>query len=94
MYLTFTTSTGSKTLIILDVPSLGIIPSRFLPLLILGQRKERFRLLSLGALDNGSDELLQEARHIQERWPEVMNEVDDETLDMAAIVLKNRKKCE
>ena len=76
-----------SSLLTLDCPSLGIIPSRFLPLFILGQSEEGLGLLTLGYLDNGCDELLQEAGHVQEGWPKVMHEVNHKTLDVTSIVI-------
>lgn len=69
------------------MPSLGIVAGALLPLLVFGQREERFRLLTLRALHDRGDELLQEAGHIEQGRPEVMNEVDDETLDVTAVVI-------
>ena len=76
-----------SSLLTLDCPSLGIIPSRFLPLFILGQSEEGLGLLTLGYLDNGCDELLQEAGHVQEGWPKVMHEINHKALDVTSIVI-------
>ena len=61
-----------------------------LPLLELWYGEEAGLLLALGRLDDGRDELLQE-RHTQQRRPVVVDEVDQETLDVGA-VLKLQKR--
>lgn len=78
---------ATHPLLVFDLPPLGIVSSRLLPLLELGQRVERFRLVALGTLDDERDELLREARHVQQRRPVAMDEVDRETLDVAPIVV-------
>ena len=56
-----------------------------LPLLELWYGEEAGLLLALGRLDDGRDELLQE-RHAQQRRPVVVDEVDQETLDVGAVL--------
>jgi hypothetical protein len=46
----------------------------------LGEGEERLFHRLLRALDNRSDELNEEARDLEELWPEVVNKVDDEAL--------------
>ena len=58
-----------------------------LPALVLGDRKERHRLLALGDLDDRRDELDKEARDLEKAGEEVVEEVDDEALDVGAIVV-------
>ena len=38
-------------------------------------------------LDDGRDKLLQEAIHLRERGPPVVDEIDEETFDVRAIVI-------
>jgi len=80
-------SGGTETLVVLDLPPLGVVTSRFLPGVILGKSKERLGLLSLGRLDDGGNELLQESGMVKQRGPKVMNKVDNEALDMRTIVI-------
>ena len=61
----------------LDLPPPRVVTRRLLPLLELGQRVERLGLVALRALDDGRDELPEEAGHVQERRPEVVDEIDD-----------------
>ena len=77
----------TKTLVVLDLPSLGIVAGGLLPRLVLGKGKERLALLPLAGLDDGGDELLQETGHVEKGGPEVMEEVDDQALDVRAIVI-------
>lgn len=65
-------------LVVLDLEALGV--ALLPPLLVFGHGKEAERLLSLGRLHNGRDELSQEPWESDERGPEVVDEVDDETL--------------
>lgn len=64
---------------------------RLAPLLVLGQGKERNLLLvlafSLASLDDGSDELLEEALDLKQTGPEVVEEVENQTLDVRTIVI-------
>mmetsp|Transcript_30710 Transcript_30710/g.64371 ORF Transcript_30710/g.64371 Transcript_30710/m.64371 type:complete len:251 (-) Transcript_30710:1669-2421(-) len=62
----FAASTGTKTFVVFDMPSLSVVSGRYSPLLILRQGEERLGLLTLSALDDGGDELLQKPRNIQE----------------------------
>ena len=58
-----------------------------LPRLVLGHREERALGLALGRLDDGRDELLQEAVDLEQRRPEVVHEVDEQPLDVRAVVV-------
>ena len=80
---TFLARAGPEPFVVLDVPPLGVVPRRLLPLLVLGQPEERLRPRPLGALDDGGDELLEKPQAVQQRRPEVVDEVDHEALDVA-----------
>lgn len=57
------------------------------PLLVLGHSEEHALLLALGYLDDGSDELIQEVGNLQQGGVEVVQKVDDKTLDMRTVVI-------
>ena len=80
---TFFARAGPEPFVVLDVPPLGVVPRGLLPLLVLGQRDECLRPRTLGALDDGGDELLEKPQAVQQRRPEVVDEVDHEALDVA-----------
>jgi hypothetical protein len=80
-------SRGTKTLVVLDLPSLGIVAGGLLPGLVLGKGEEGLALLALGGLDDGGNELLEESGDVQEGWPEVVKEIDNQTLDVRTIVI-------
>lgn len=77
---------STETLVVLDSPALGIVVL-LLPSLILGEGEEGPGLLSLGHLDDGGDELLEESLDVEEGRPEVVDEVDNESLDVRSIVI-------
>ena len=84
---TFCARASTQTLVILDMPSFAGISSRFSPLFVLRQSVERLRAVPLCAFDDRCNELLEEAGHVKKRRPEVMDEIDDEALDMAAVMV-------
>ena len=63
---------------ILDFPIFRVL-SICLPLEVLWNAKEWLRSFALRDLDNWRDKLLQESGDLQQRWPEAMNEIDEET---------------
>mmetsp|Transcript_26166 Transcript_26166/g.57256 ORF Transcript_26166/g.57256 Transcript_26166/m.57256 type:complete len:236 (+) Transcript_26166:1998-2705(+) len=86
-------SAGPQTFVILDLPAFATIHA-LLPGLVVVKGEEALfvlsivRLLSfLPDLDNGRDEFLQEPRHLGQRWPPKVNQVDQQTLDMRSVVI-------
>mmetsp|Transcript_45800 Transcript_45800/g.76350 ORF Transcript_45800/g.76350 Transcript_45800/m.76350 type:complete len:294 (-) Transcript_45800:1235-2116(-) len=79
---------GTETLIVLDAPALGVaVGKRLLPGLVLGHGVEGDGGTALGHLDDGRDELHQEAGHLQEAREEVVEEVDQQALDVGPVVV-------
>ena len=74
-----------NTLVVLDLPPLCVLGLG--PGLELGQREEAELLCSLGALDNGGHKLNKEAVELEERGPEVVDEVDEKPLDVRAVLI-------
>jgi len=72
--LRFGSSGSSETFVVLDFPLVSAV-ELFLPSLVLGNREENLLGFSLGALDDRSDELLEETFHLQQRGPVEMEEV-------------------
>jgi len=77
---------STETLVVLNGPTLGVIVL-LLPRLVLGEGEEGLVLLALSHLNNGGDELLEESLDVEEGRPEVVNEVDDKSLDVGSIVI-------
>ena len=63
------------------------IGRRFQPLLVLGDGKEIPPLITLRNAHNRRNKLDEEARDLEERRVEVVEEVDEETLDVATVVI-------
>ena len=63
------------------------IGRRLQPLLVLRNSKKIPPLISLRNAYNRRNELDEEARDLEERRVEVVEEIDEETLDMAAVVI-------
>lgn len=76
----------AEPFVVLDFEGFHVLALR--PRLILWYREEcRHIFGALAYLDDWSDELFKEPINFQETRPEVMNEVDDQTLDVGAIVI-------
>ena len=65
---------GTQTFVVLDFPLLKVAALSPLLELVLGE--EGFDLVALGGLEERGHELFEEAVHVHQRGPEVMNEVD------------------
>lgn len=76
----------TETLVVFNFPILAVFGG-FVPLFVVGQRKETFGFVSLGGFDNRRDEFFEEAFDFQQARPEVVNEVDDQAFDVGAIVV-------
>lgn len=76
-------------LVVLWVPALAAV-ILLAPLLELGQREERLLILALGHLDNRRNELDEEAIELEQRRVEVVEVVDEETLDVRSIMILAR----
>ena len=74
------------TFVIFDFPSLAIRVV-FLPIHVLRDGEKRELFLSLGALHDGCDELLQKSINFEQGGPEVMQEIDEQAFDVTAIVI-------
>ena len=74
----------TNTFVVLDLVCVPVGLVVF-PLLELWYREEADLLLGLGGLDDGRDELLQE-RLAQQRRPVVVDEVDQQALDVRAVL--------
>ena len=73
-------------LVVLRVPPFAVVVLR-LPLFVLGHGVKAVLLLSLPYLDDRGDELDQKVRDLEQGRVEVIQEVDDQTLDMRTIVI-------
>ena len=78
-------SRGSQPLIVLYFVLLQVFPMG--PVLIFGNGEEGLDLRAFGDFDDGSHEFLQESVHLDERGPEVLDEVYDQTFDVGPIVV-------
>mmetsp|Transcript_120996 Transcript_120996/g.347655 ORF Transcript_120996/g.347655 Transcript_120996/m.347655 type:complete len:266 (+) Transcript_120996:2003-2800(+) len=83
----------AQAFVVLALPTLPAV-SPLLPLLVLRHREEAPLVPALGVLlallpdlDNGRDELLQEAVQLQERRPPMMHQINQQTLDVRAVVV-------
>ena len=76
---------GTQTFVVLNFPLLEVAALSPLLELVLGE--EGFDLIALGGLEERGHELSEEAVHVHQRGPEVMNEVDQQALDVRAIVI-------
>ena len=76
---------GTQTFVVLDFPLLKVAALSPLLELVLGE--EGFDLVALRGLEERRHELFQEAVHVHQRWPEVMDKVDQQALDVRAIVV-------
>lgn len=76
---------GTQPFVVLDFPAFEVLA--FSPLEVLRDSEEAEDLTVLGGFDDGSDELLQEAVVLDERGPEVVEEVDQQTLDVGAVMV-------
>mmetsp|Transcript_46340 Transcript_46340/g.81512 ORF Transcript_46340/g.81512 Transcript_46340/m.81512 type:complete len:320 (-) Transcript_46340:1932-2891(-) len=83
----FFRSAGTQAFVVLGLPTTTVIVFLF-PLIVLVQCEECDRLLILMCdLDDRRHELLEEARHAQQRRKPMLNEVDDQPLDVRAIMV-------
>lgn len=76
---------GTQTFVVLDFPLLKVAALGPLLELVLGE--EGFDLVALGGLEKRGHELFQEAVHVHQGGPEVMDKVYQEALDVGAIVV-------
>lgn len=76
---------GTQTFVVLNFPLLKVATLSPLLKLVLGE--EGFDLITLGGFQERGHELSQEAVHVHQRGPEVMNEVDQESFDVRAVVI-------
>ena len=76
---------GTQTFVVLNFPLLKV--AAFSPLLELVLGEEGFDLVALGGLEERGHELFKEAVHVHKRGPEVMDKVDQQALDVRAIVV-------
>ena len=83
--LSFLRSGSSQTFVVLDVVSLSFI-MRLQPVLVLLQGEEHEALPSLRGFHDGGDKLLQEVE-FQQRGPEHLEKIDDQSFDMRAIII-------
>lgn len=60
------------------------------PLLELGDSEEINRFFPMAHSDNGSDEFNEEIRELEQRGIEVVEEVDDESLNVGTIVILSK----
>ena len=56
-------------------------------MLVLRDSEKATYLISFGGLDNRRDKLSQESIHLDQRWPEVVNKVDNQPFDVGAVVI-------
>ena len=70
-----------ETLVVLDVPPARAIHRR-LPVVVLGQRVEYLALLALGGLDDGRDELHEEAGDLEQGREVRVQEVNQQSFDV------------
>lgn len=82
--LRFVASRGTQSLVVLDLPAL---PQSLLPVLVLHDILERQDLLALRCLDNRSRHVGEEPRDGDELMPELVEEVDEKTPDVRAILV-------
>ena len=75
-----------RTFVILDFPSFALIIVIF-PVHVLRNSEESLFLLALDTLNNGRDELFQEPIDTEQGWPEMMEEIDEQPLDMRSIMI-------
>ena len=77
---------STQTLVVLDGPPL-LTAGFFLPLLVLRHGVEGTDSLALNALDDWGDEFPQEAVDFKQGRPEMVQEVDDKSLDVRPVVV-------
>jgi hypothetical protein len=75
-----------RTFVIFDFPPFALIVI-ILPVHVLWYGEEGLLLLPFNTLNNGCDELFQEAINAQQGGPEVMEEVDQQPLDMRPVMI-------
>lgn len=75
-----------ETFVVFDLPSLALVVV-LLPRDVLWNGEERLLLLALDALHDGGDKLLQKAIYLQQRGPEVVEEINQQPLDVRPIVI-------
>ncbi len=75
---------SSKTFVILDGPSFEI-RHRFSPYFEVIHGVKRYLGMPLANFQERSDKLLDEARHLEQRRPKVMDKVNDQTLDVGTV---------
>mmetsp|Transcript_58836 Transcript_58836/g.168974 ORF Transcript_58836/g.168974 Transcript_58836/m.168974 type:complete len:955 (+) Transcript_58836:1131-3995(+) len=76
----------AQTLVVLDLVALSIL-RLLLPHLVLRHGVEADRLLAPGRLHNRREELLQEVGQLCKRRPPRVDQIDDQALDVGAIVI-------
>lgn len=59
----------------------------FKPSFVIRDREEALWIITLGSFDNRCDKLFEKPPDFQKARPEVMNEVDEETFDVGAVVV-------
>mmetsp|Transcript_113556 Transcript_113556/g.242368 ORF Transcript_113556/g.242368 Transcript_113556/m.242368 type:complete len:261 (-) Transcript_113556:1491-2273(-) len=77
---------GAQALVVLGpvaLPAIGLL----LPSLILGHGVEAYCLLALRCLHDRGEELLHKAWQPGQRWPPCVDEVDEQTLDVRAVMV-------
>lgn len=84
VFLGFLASRGTQSLVVLDLPALA---GGLLPVLLLHDILERQDLLALRCLHDRSCHVGQEPRDGDELMPELVEEVDEETADVRAILV-------
>mmetsp|Transcript_3484 Transcript_3484/g.8354 ORF Transcript_3484/g.8354 Transcript_3484/m.8354 type:complete len:832 (-) Transcript_3484:586-3081(-) len=77
-------SGGTETFVVLCGPSFPSVVL-LLPCLVVHNTEELQLLCSLGNFDDGRDELFHETFELEERWPPVLDHVEEQALDVGAI---------
>lgn len=86
VFLRFLIGRRTETFVVFRGPEMRV-RAAFSPSSEVGDREERESLRALLDFHDGRDELFEEAGHLVETWPEGLNEVDEETLDVRAVVI-------
>jgi hypothetical protein len=76
---------GTETLVVLYLPLFKISPLS--PIFKFVDGEKRADLVTLGGFKQRGNKFLEEAIHMHERGPEVMNEIDEQPFNMGAIMV-------